>query len=295
MNRFRTTSLLAALAAAALIATGCGDDSSNTAAISPEQAKQNLETALKNTSSLKTGEIKLEGKVGMTGGTATANAGNITFKGSGPFDISDPSNQKVDLKIEIGVAGQTQTIGVIAVDGKTYIEFAGQAIELDKSSSGSVSQLTDSIGPGAIGRLSENLQGNVQNVRKVTTTTVGDTQLVTYSADIDFSKALASLSEDGKAGLLEGVTGSDAKQAKEAFKARKVEFGVDEGDQVVRSVTLAADIKDPTGKDSSTGTFEISVQVLEADGPVNIEAPANPIQGGGAALGGLLGGMSGGN
>ncbi len=296
MNRFRTISLLAALCATALIATGCGGDkSSNTAGVSPEQAKQNLIAALKNTGSLKTGTIELVGKIGMTGGATTANAGNMTFKGSGPFDISDPANQKVDLKIEFSVAGQTQTIGVIAVDGKTYIEFAGQAMELDKQGGSSVSELTDTLGPGMIAKLAKGFETNIENVRKTTTKQVGGSELVIYTAEIDFTKALSALTKDGKGGLLGGLTGAETKQAKDAFKVRTVEFGVDESGNVVRSINIAATIKDPKGKDAATGVFEISIAMLKADGPVEITAPENAIKGGGAAMDGLLGGMSGGN
>lgn len=286
---------MAVLAATALIGAGCGGDSKTSSTnASPEEAKQALVAALKNTGSLKTGTIELDGTIGFTGGGAAANAGNITFKGSGPFDISDPKNQKVDLKIDMGVAGQTQTIGVIAVDGKTYIEFAGQAIELDKKSSGSVTDLTESLGPGSIANLSKNLEGNLTNVKKTTTTNVGGVELTTYTGEVDFSKVLESFSgTDGASGVLGGLTGTEAKQAKEAFKARKVEFGVDEADNVVRSMTLEADIEDPTGKEAGSGSFELSLKILEADGPVEITAPENPIQGGGAALGGLLGGMGG--
>jgi hypothetical protein len=291
MNRFRLLSVFAALAVTALIASGCGGDDNKTSTSSAD-AQQQLISALKNTSAVKTGDLQMDGEIGFTGGQA--NVGNVTFKGGGPFDVSDPKNPAMDLEIEFGVAGQSQKIGVIVVDGKTYIEFAGQAIELDESSAGSVGDLTDTLGPNSIGSLAKNFEDNVENVQKVSTKKVGDTELVVYSADIDFAKAIESLSgEDGKNSLFEGLSGQNAEQLKESFQAKTVEFGVEEADNVVRSVTLEADIKDPSGKDEGTGTIKLSVQILEADGPVEIKAPENAIKGGGAGLGNVFGGVTG--
>jgi hypothetical protein len=270
MNRFRLFSIFVALAATALIA------------------------ALKNTQALKTGILELDGKVGMTGGQA-ASLGNVTFKGSGPFDVSDPDDPALDLEMEFGVAGQTQKIGIIVVDGKYYIEFAGQAIELDAKDAGSITELTDSIGPSSLGKLSENLDDNVTNVKKVGTAKVGDKTVVTYSAEIDFSKVLESLSGEGGSGLLSGLSGQNAQQAKDAFKAKTVEFGIDEDGNVVRSVHLAADIASPTGGGEGAGSFDIAVRIIESDEAVDIKAPENAIKGGGGQVGNLFGGMSGTN
>ncbi len=291
MNRFRLLSIFVALAATALIAAGCGGDDNKNSSASSADAKQALIAALKNTQALKTGLLELEGKVGMTGGTA-ASIGTVTFKGSGPFDVSDPKDPSIDLEMEFGVAGQTQKIGIVVVDGKYYIEFAGQAIELSEKDAGSITQLTDSIGPGSLGKLSEGLEDNVTNVKKVGTAKVGDKTVVTYSAEIDFSKALESLSGENGSGLLSGLGAKDAQQAKDAFKAKTVEFGVDESGNVVRSVHLAADISSPTGG-GQAGSFDIAVRILESSEPVDIKAPENAVKGGGGQVGNLFGGMSG--
>lgn len=292
LRRLRALSLILALSAVALIAAGCGDDKSSTASTSSADAKAALIAALKNATAIKTGEMQLDGKFGFSGGSAPS-LGNITLAGKGPFDVSDPADPKLSLEIEVGVLGQTQKLTVTVIGKKTYLTVNGQAIELEGNDGNAVKQLTDGLGPGAIARISKQFETNVTNVKKVGVEKVGDGDVTVYAADIDFGKLIEAFSEDGKSGVFGQLSGTDAKQAKDAFKAKKVEFGVDESGKVVRLIRIEAEIVDPTGKDEGSGTFEITIKLLESDGPVEITAPPNAVKGDASSLGGLLGAFGG--
>ncbi|MBJ7347535.1 MAG: hypothetical protein JHC87_03065 [Thermoleophilaceae bacterium] len=291
MNRLRTISLIAALCALALVATGCGKDKASSESLAnTANPKQTVVDALKGVATYKTGQIKLGGNVEI------ASAGKVGIDGQGPFDITDISNPEFDLTLSLGIAGSSQKVGISVVDGIVYFKVAGQAIEVGKAGDTGVAKMIGASDPTQLVKLFSQLEAYTTDVKAVGTGVVGGKPTTNFTAKVDFAGLLKEAAKNGDTGLaVPGLTGANNKEFANSMGASTITVGVDNATKLAVSLKIDAKFgaqgSGASGKAGGSG-LAVSIEFTDVNEPVTIEKPANAIKGGGSmlkALGGAFG------
>ena len=266
--------------AAALVATGCGDKSASSS-VPPDQR---VKTALDNTANIKSGKSRIDATIAV--GSVP---GSFKLTGGGPFDTEAPGGAAFDIDLKVNVAGFDQTIGLIAVDGKNYVQIGDKAFVSKKGDNAS-----GAIDPKTIQDLFGSLDKYVTDVKLTGTKTVDGQQLDVYSMTIDLS-ALAKDSvgkNDAKGASIPGL-GNISDFATSLGKATAtVGIGPDDfAHQIGINASAGA-----TGAAGGGGGIKGTLYLSDINKPVTIDKPANVVTDSSAlqALGGMLGGLSGG-
>lgn len=295
MNRFRLISLLALVAAIALVATGCGGDKKSSSSNVPPS--QRVKTALQNVEKIDSGSMTMSGSLSGAG-----MPGKMSVSGDGKFDTKAEGGPAVEMKmkLDLGFGGQPQEVGLISVDGKSYIEFGGKFYSADSMMKGITGATGDSkpksstaIDSKQLKEMINSLSGMVGEVTASGTKQVGGEKVDVYTATIDVSKAVdeakkqAGSALDGLSAL--GGVGDLGK----IFGDTKILIGIDSND-LPRSIEIKSTV-DPkaAGASGSGGTIEGSLILTEVNQPVTITKPAKVESGSGLleALGAMFGGM----
>jgi hypothetical protein len=196
--------------------------------------------------------------------------------------------------LKVNVAGFDQTIGLVAVDGKNYVEIGDKAFLSDKNSKSS-----GAIDPKIIQGLLTSLNGYVSNVKQIAGKSVNGESLDVYSMTIDLG-ALAKdtvSSNDGAGASIPGL-GNVSDLATSLGKATAT-VGINSKDLPVE-IGIDASVGGSTdgggsSSDSSGGVKGV-LTLSDINEPVTIDKPTNVVTDSSAlqALGGMLGGLGGG-
>lgn len=290
MNRFRLTSLLTLLAVFGLLVAGCGDDNQTSSSNVPPE--QRVKTALQNASKINSGSVTLDAAI--SGGGLP---GKMKLSGGGDFDTKAEGGPAIaiDVKFDMGF-GEPQEIGLVSVDGKSYLKFGGKYYAADSmvpgatGASGSTSTAIDSK---QLQELIDSLDGYVSDVKAAGTKKVGDDTLDLYTATIDVKKAVAEAKKQAGSAL-EGLAAlGGAGDLTEGVGETTVEIGVDSND-LPRSFKLNTSVEaGSTGGTSSGGGIEASLVLTEVNQPVTIEKPDEVEEGSSLleAFGSMFGGL----
>lgn len=283
-NRFLPALAALVLLAVALVASGCGDKKSSSSA----DPQTRVDTALKNASTITSGKSTINATIAMG-----SLPGAFKITGGGPFDTKAAGGGAFDIALKVNVAGFDQTIGLIAVDGKNYIEIGDKAFLTDPKSKNS-----GAIDPKTIQELINSLGKYVSGVTQVAGKTVDGKSLDVYSMTVDLG-ALAKESvdkNDGEGASIPGL-GNVADLATSLGKA-KMTVGIDSDDMPVE-LGIDASVGGSTGESGDSGnggSLKGTLVLTDINKPVTIDKPSNVVTDSSAlqALGGMLGGLGGG-
>lgn len=272
------------LLTAALVASGCGDEKAASSGVPPQER---VETALKNAANIKSGKAAINATIAM---------GNLpgAFKitGGGPFDTEAKGGAAFDIALKVNIAGFDQTIGLIAVNGKNYIEIGDKAFLSDQKSKSS-----GAIDPKTIQGLINSLNEYVSDVKQVASKTINGESVDVYALTVDL-EALAkdAVAENDGAGASIPGLGNVADLATSLGKA-KATVAVNSEDLPVE-IGINADVGGATegGSAGGGGSLKGTLVISDINGTVKIEEPTNVETDSSAlqALGGMLGGLGGG-
>lgn len=279
------------VAALALLATGCGDKKTSAAkhADNPQEA---VKTSLLNASKVKSGEMKYSAT--FSGGGMP---GSMQITGDGAFDMKAKGGAAMHFTMAFDIAGQKQEMGFTMVDGKSYMEFGGQATSLGDSSGATAS--TGKIDQKQIDEMFKALEGMIGEVKPAGTQTVNGETVTVYSTTVDVTKAADEVEKQAKGQIPGSIPGfGDIKSLAKMFKDTKVRVGID-SDGLPRLVEFETSFNmgamgGATGaSDSGSGGFKVKAELTKVNTPVTIKKPANVVAGKGAldALGGMFGGL----
>jgi hypothetical protein len=282
-SRFRAWPALAAVLvlAAALVAAGCGGSKSSSSNVPPQQR---VETALKNASTIKSGKSAISATIAMG-----SLPGSFKLTGGGPFDTEAKGGGAFDIELKVNVAGFDQTIGLIAVDGKNYVQLGDKAFESNKKDPSS-----GAIDPKSIQNLINSLNQYVTNVKQIASKSVNGESLDFYSMTIDLG-ALAknSVNANGAKGASIPGIGNVADLATSLGKATAT-VGIG-SDNLPHEIGIDAKVGGATGGGTGGG-IQGTLILTDINKPVTINKPTNVVSDSSAlqALGGMLGGLNGG-
>jgi hypothetical protein len=264
----------------ALIASGCGDKKSS----STVPPQERVESALKNAANIKSGKSTLNATI-----AAGSLPGSFKVTGGGPFDTEAEGGAAFDISLKVNIAGFDQTIGLIAVDGKNYIEIGDKAFLSDKNSKSS-----GAIEPKTIQNLINSLNKYVSNVKQSASKEINGETVDVYSMTIDLG-ALAKDSvakNDGAGASIPGL-GNVSDLATSLGKADAT-VAINSDDMPVE-IGIDADVGGATDSGNSGG-LKGTLVLSDINEPVTIDKPKNVVTDSSAlqALGGMLGGLGGG-
>lgn len=284
--------MLAAVAALALLAGGCGgkDKDASTSSATPQQR---VKTALLNTQKINSGVVKLDAT--LSGGAAP---GSMKITGGGTFDLKAAGGPAFDLEVALDIAGQSQKIGFVVVDGKSFMKFGDRAFSMDeaKKDGTSATGKLGGIKPEQIRKMIESLNAYVTDFKQTGTLQVDGQTLTVYTAKLDVNK-ISSKAQKDSGGQIPSIPGlGDLSSLTRMFRGTVVRVGVGD-DDLPHSVSLETSIgaSGTTGSGSLAGTVKANILLTKVNEPVTIKAPKNVVKGADAlgALGSMFGGMGG--
>ncbi|MGH2906201.1 MAG: hypothetical protein ACRDKI_05465 [Solirubrobacterales bacterium] len=282
-RRFRLLAAVSAalLLVAALAVAGCGGKSKG----SDVPPQQRVETALKNAANITSGKSKLDATIAMG-----SLPGSFKLTGGGPFDTKAEGGAAFDIKLKVNIAGFDQTIGLIAVDGDNYVQIGDKAFKSKQND-----PTSGAIDPKSIQALINSLSKYVSDIKQTGTKTVAGQQLDTYSMTIDLGALAKDSLQDNKANnaSIPGL-GNVADLAKSLGKATAT-VGIG-SDDYPHEIGLNATAGNATDGGSGGGGIRGTLVLTDINKPVTINKPTNIVTDSSAlqALGGMLGGLSGG-
>lgn len=282
--------MLAAVAALALLAGGCGGKN-KTSSKSAAAPQQRVKAALLNTQKINSGVVKLDAT--LSGG---AMPGSMKITGGGKFDLKATGGPAFDLEVALDIAGQIQKIGFVVVDGKSFMKFGDRAFSMDEVKKGGTSATGDlgGIKPEQIRKMIESLNTYVTNFKQTGTQQVDGQTLTIYTAKVDV-KQISATAQKEAGDKIPSVPGlGDLSSLTRMFRGTVVRVGIGE-DDLPHSVGLETSIgaSGTTGTGELAGTVKANILLTKINEPVTIKAPKNVVKGVDAlgALGTMFGGM----
>jgi hypothetical protein len=257
---FRQSSIaLSVLALCAFAVAGCGSKSADNN-VAPSQAIQN---ALDKTSEITSGRAKLKGSLALG-----SMPGSIAITGGGPFDTKAKGGAAFDLEISLGLAGTQQKIGIVALDGKSYLVMGDRAVEQSKDDS-------MSFGGDQIASFIKGLGKYVSNAKEA-----GEN---TYTADVDMKKLIADVQKNSKGADLKIPGLGSIGDLKETVGSAALKVVVNP-----EGYADSIDINMPINSGGSEGGVRLTLDLTEINQPQTIEKPKKIVDAD-SALGGGLG------
>lgn len=261
MNRPNFTSrpakfslLLAALIIGVFALTGCGGSDST------DGPKQAVQDALTKTSTITSGKAELKGS--LTQGTLP---GSISIEGGGPFDTKASGGPAYEIMLDLGIAGQKMSVGVVASGGKNYLVVNDKALEQTGKNAG--------LGLDAQG-IADFIKGLGEYVTKASEGSAADT----YEATVDLQKLFAD-GASGDSSALKNLSIPGLGSASENFKTAEVVVHVD-SDGYADTVDVNLPIGEQKEGDSSDsqGGLRITLKLTEINQPQTVEKPKNVVK-----------------
>lgn len=246
----RVLAALVLVAFATVGAIGCGGDDKE----SPDAA---VEAALEKAADIKSGKSEIKASI-LTG----ALPASFDIVGGGPFDTEAKGGVAYDLDLAVQVAGTEQAFGVVAADGKSYIEVDGKAAELEGDGGAA-------LDGGTVNDFIDSLSDYILDASFAEKRNLGKEELQVYNFNFDAKKLLSDASKDSEAIANFSVPGLGS--------AEELSAGIDKG---TGSVGVASDgfprtlsVNVPIERGTSLAGVRLSLTINDINQPVTIEAP----------------------
>ena len=291
---FRRLSFIAFLLTA-LMASGCGGDDekgdSGQRASASSDVNALLRSTFANVGKMKSATVDLKVRIEPRG--TNAGVGAVAARLSGPF-ASQGANKlpKFAFDVELTSAGQTVAGGASYDGSKGYITLQGTPYEVSNLvlkqfvagyEQSLKSRAKSAQGGLVLGALGIDFRKWLKNPRNEGETTVGDAKTIKVTGAADVAQVIADLDKiTERASNLPGAGGrvpsqltpAQKQRATEAVKAVNVTVYTGVDDQILRRLTVTADLKDTESKVDAALLFDITF--TKVGGEQTFKAPANP-------------------
>jgi hypothetical protein len=290
---FRRLSFIAFLLTA-LVVSGCGGNDEKPQSGQRASASSDVNALLKATFANlgKMRSATVDAKVRIEPRGANAGVGTVAARLSGPFQ-SQGANKlpKFAFNVELTSAGRTVAGGAAYDGAKGFITLQGTAYEVSSlvlkqfvaGYEQSLKSRQNAQGGLVLGALGIDFRRWLKNPRNEGEAQVGDAKTIKVTGAADVAQVIADLDKIAdRASTLPGAGGrvpsqltpQQKQRATEALKALNVTVYTGVDDQILRRLTVAADLKDPESKVDAALLLDITFTKVGAD--QQFKAPANP-------------------
>ena len=300
------------IAALALVACGGGDEGESTGGtpVEADDPQAILEQTFASDADKKvdSGKIDLSMTINATGGGSTLQ-GPIDVSLSGPFQSQGEKEiPKFDIDVSVsGIPGQDEIqAGATSTGEAGFVNFMGQEYAVSDEvfqqfkAGFEQAQAEQSGDQPTLASLGIEPQTWLKDPQTDGDSSVGDTDTIKISGDIDLPKMLADvndlLSNAGSLGvpntgqLPTELTPEQISQVEDAVKQASVEIETGKDDSILRRIAFTLAVEDPAGSGGSASIdFDLSLTELNEDQEIEEPSDTKPFD----ELLGQLGGLGG--
>ena len=268
----------------------CGGD--DEAADSSTDVDQLLDETFDGTKAIESGRLSLALDLESDGGQ-----GPVKVKISGPFQSQGEGRlPQLDLEGSFSGGGESMSGGITATADAAYVSFGGDTYEVagpvfEQFKAGYEQSAKEASGEQdqSLATLGIDPRRWLTNARNEGEATVGDTETIKITGDVDVPKLLddvnaalekiRSLGVQGSDQIPDKLTDAEKQQTAEAIEELSVEIYTGAEDKILRRVVVTLGIRLPEGStttgDAQSADVRFDFQLLDVNEEQDIEAPEN--------------------